>query len=416
MIDKNAFSKLLLGLCFLICCNGITAQEVISADIFKDDVHFLASDAMHGRLTGTIYQDIAAEYIQSRFMEIGLTPVPGQKDFLQSFYIKHQNDPHSNIGTMGDNSDSVHVLNVVGFIDNGAPSTIVLGAHFDHLGMGDNSFSLSTEKAIHNGADDNASGVSILIELARILKTEKAAYNYLFIAFSGEEFGLWGSNYFVKHPTYPLSKMAAMINMDMVGRLKDENTILVGGVGTSPVWKDLLEKSNTSHLKMNFEESGVGPSDHTSFYNANIPVLFFFTGQHSDYHKPSDDYEKINFVGMAKIATNILTLIMDLNQVKAIPFSKTKDPENTRVSFNVSLGIMPDYIYSDGGLRIDGVTDGKPASKSGLKPGDIITYLGGIVVNDIQDYMKALNSIQKGEKVKIRYKRDGKRIETDVQF
>lgn len=416
MNDIKSISKNLFCLVFCFWSIGISAQPVISPDVFKDDVHFLASDAMHGRLTGSLYQDIAAEYIQSRFMEIGLTTVPGQQDFLQSFYIKHPNDPHTNIGSIGGSDDSVHVLNVVGFIDNHADKTIVLGAHFDHLGMGDNSFSLSTEKAIHNGADDNASGVSVLIELARILRHEQSRYNYLFIAFSGEEFGLWGSNYFVKHPTYPLDKMAAMINMDMVGRLKDEHTILVGGVGTSPIWKDLLNKSNTSHLKLNFEESGVGPSDHTSFYNAGIPVLFYFTGQHSDYHKPSDDYEKINFVGMAKIATNILSLILDLNEIDAIPFTKTKEPENNRVSFNVTLGIMPDYIYAEKGLRIDGVTDGKPASKAGLKAGDIITFLDGIVINDIQDYMKALNTIQKGEKVKIRYIRLGQRIETDVQF
>ncbi|HQW56286.1 MAG TPA: M28 family peptidase [Saprospiraceae bacterium] len=394
----------------------VQAQAVLSGEVFRGDISFLASDAMDGRLTGTIYQKIAAEYIKSRMIQNGLSKLPEQTDFLQSFYIRQQQDPHSTAGSMSQGTDSVQVINVCGFIDNKAAKTIIVGAHYDHLGEGGNSFSLSTEKAVHNGADDNSSGVSIMLELSNLLSKSSATYNYLFIAFSGEEFGLWGSNYFVKHPIYPLEKIAAMINLDMVGRLKEDKTLLVGGVGTSPVWKGLLEQSNTAHLKMVYDESGVGPSDHTSFYYANIPVLFYFTGQHSDYHKPSDDIDKINFEGMAAITTNIYTLITDLNKIDNIPFTKTKDPEETKTDFKVTLGIMPDYIYADGGLRVDGVKEDRPGFKAGLKQGDIIYHLAKVEVTDIQSYMKALNSISPGQKVPIRYKRGNEMIDAAVQF
>ena len=408
------FSKLFTLLIVLALSPQVQSQHIVNPETFRSDISFLASDAMHGRLTGTVYQDIAAEYIKARFMEIGLKPVPGQNDFLQSFYIRQAANPHA-AGT-ADGADSIKVVNVCGYLDNNAARTIVIGAHYDHLGEGGNSFSLSTEKAVHNGADDNSSGVSIMLELATMLKREKNNFNYLFLAFSGEEFGLWGSNYFVKNSPYPLTKMAAMFNLDMVGRLKDEKSIVIGGVGTSPVWKKELEQANISKLNLVFEESGVGPSDHTSFYYANIPVLFFFTGQHGDYHKPTDDIEKINFTGMAQITTNLYALITGLNKVKEIPFTKTKEPEQTRTDFKVTLGIMPDYTYADGGLRVDGVKEGRPGAGAGLKQGDIIYELGSVKITDIQDYMKALNSITPGQKVKIRYKRAGSMVQTDVQF
>ncbi|MEP7169027.1 MAG: M20/M25/M40 family metallo-hydrolase, partial [Bacteroidota bacterium] len=187
--------------------------------------------------------------------------------------------------------------NIIGYIDNKAINTIVIGAHYDHLGYGGEGSLYRGAPTIHNGADDNASGDAALIELARILKNSNdKSNNYLFIAFSGEEKGLLGSNYFVKHPTIDLKKVDYMINMDMVGRMKkDEHTLQVLGVGTSPEWKEVVEKINIDSVKIKEAESGVGPSDHTSFYLADIPVLHFFTGSHEDYHKPSDDEDKINY-------------------------------------------------------------------------------------------------------------------------
>ena len=216
--------------------------------------------------------------------------------------------------------------NVVGYIDNGAATTVVLGAHFDHLGYGEdgNSMMRTGEKLIHNGADDNASGTAALIELSRLLKKSKAKnHNYLFLAFSGEELGLFGSKYFVDNPTIDLSTVSYMINMDMVGRLNDSTkSLAVGGYGTSPVWASVI---NAADKKLPFvikiDSSGTGPSDHTSFYRKDIPVLFFFTGQHRDYHRPSDDADKINYEGEFNVIKYIDKIISDLNkQTKSWPF------------------------------------------------------------------------------------------------
>ncbi|MFL5788769.1 MAG: M20/M25/M40 family metallo-hydrolase, partial [Flavisolibacter sp.] len=208
--------------------------------------------------------------------------------------------------------------NVVGYIDNGAPTTIVLGAHFDHLGYGEdgNSREVQKKNQIHNGADDNASGTAALIELARLLKASKLKQNnYLFIAFSGEELGLYGSKYFTEHPTVDLNSVNYMINMDMVGRLSDSSHILtVGGYGTSPSWGQIYNLSGkkklyTGGLAFRFDSSGTGPSDYTSFYLKNIPVLFYFTGVHTDYHKPTDDADKINYTGEMNVIKHILSVI-----------------------------------------------------------------------------------------------------------
>lgn len=345
-----------------------------------------------------------------------MNPKGDKNSYLQTFYYAPSADPHNTANLSIHSGDSVKIINVAGYIDNGGQSTIIIGAHYDHLGEGTSSFSLSAEGGIHNGADDNSSGVSLMLQLAQSLSKVKSKYNYLFLAFSGEEFGLWGSNYYVKHPTIDLKKVAVMINLDMVGRLKDDNTLLIGGVGTSPIWKDQLEKTNVSQLKLTFDESGSGPSDHTSFYFKDLPVLFYFTGQHSDYHKITDDTEKINFNGMMKIYENIFTLVRSLEKVNEIPFTKTKEEKQERVSMKVTLGIMPDYMYNEGGLRIDGVKEDKPAAHAGLKSGDIIMELGKFQVTDIQSYMHALNGIEPGSKVVIKYKRDGKIVSSDVQF
>lgn len=408
--------KHFLFILILIYSLQIYGQRPADEAQIKADITFLASDAMKGRLTGSVYQDIAAEFIASRFQKIGLKPKGDKNSYMQTFYYAPSADPHNTSNLHIHDGDSVKIINVAGYIDNGGKSTIIIGAHYDHLGEGTSSFSLSTEGGIHNGADDNASGVSLMMQLAESLSKVKSKYNYLFLAFSGEEFGLWGSNYFVKHPTIDLNNAAVMINLDMVGRLKDDNTLLVGGVGTSPIWKELLEKSNVSQLKLTFDESGSGPSDHTSFYFKDMPVLFYFTGQHSDYHKPSDDTEKINFDGVMKIYENIFSLVRSLEKVDSIPFTKTKEEKQERVTMKVTLGIMPDYMYNEGGLRIDGVKEDRPAAHAGLKSGDIILGLGTFSITDIQTYMHALNKIEPGQKVQVKFKRDGKIMTSDVQF
>lgn len=310
--------------------------------------------------------------------------------------------------------------NVIGYIDNGAPTTIILGAHYDHLGYGEDHNSLYTGSTpmIHNGADDNASGTAALIELSKQLKKSKLKNNnYVFVAFSGEELGLFGSKYFTEHPTIDLSKANYMINMDMVGRLNDStHGVTIGGYGTSPVWGQ--ELSNTDkYFKINFDSSGVGPSDHTSFYRKDIPVLFFFTGAHSDYHKPSDDADKVNYTGELMLIKYIYNVVDVTNKKGKLAFAKTREAAaQGKRSFNVSLGIMPDYTYSGTGVRADGVSEGKLAQKVGIKAGDVITQIGDHKINDVQGYMQVLGKFNKGDATKVKVTRGKEDLVFDIVF
>ena len=285
--------KQILGLVLLITLLGCK-KEVVIDNMMKQDVEYLASDELQGRETGTEGEIKAAEYIAKRFEESGAI-AKGTNGFFQEFSFKPSRDPHRETEFVNQNQDStITGRNVVAYIDHNAPRTVIIGAHYDHLGYGDFGSLHRGEREIHNGADDNASGVAVMIDLARKLKNANKNNNYLFIAFSGEELGLLGSNYFVKNPTINLEDANLMINMDMIGRLKEDKTLAVYGVGTSPVLKGAIDASNKG-FKLKENQSGVGPSDQTSFYLNDIPVLHFFTGQHEDYHKPSDDPEKLNY-------------------------------------------------------------------------------------------------------------------------
>jgi aminopeptidase YwaD len=311
--------------------------------------------------------------------------------------------------------------NVVGFIDNGAPATIVFGAHFDHLGYGEdgNSMLRTGEKLIHNGADDNASGTAALIEIAKMMKKSKLKkQNYLFVAFSGEELGLFGSKYYVEHPTVSLNTVDYMINMDMVGRMNDSTkTITVGGFGTSPAWSTIISNDPKSAFSIKIDSSGTGPSDHTSFYRKDIPVLFFFTGLHSDYHKPTDDAQKINYPGEYQIVKYIYTVVEKTAGLDKLAFTKTREQSmGTSTRFTVTMGIMPDYTYSSGGVRVDGVSEGRPAQKAGLKAGDIVTQLGDYKVSSVETYMQALNKFKKGDATKVTVKRGNEELKFDIVF
>jgi hypothetical protein len=318
----------------------------------------------------------------------------------------------------------------VGYLDNGAATTVVLGAHFDHLGYGEdgNSRNTSAEPAIHNGADDNASGTAALIELAKKIKTSPARKNnYLFVAFSGEELGLFGSKHFTENPTIDLKSVNYMINMDMVGRLNDSSKVLtIGGYGTSPAWSKVIptgnipagkEKNQTTAIVVRIDSSGTGPSDHTSFYRKDIPVLFYFTGLHTDYHKPSDDADKINYAGEALIIHQMLGVVESLNNEPRLAFLKTREAQTTTSArFSVSMGIMPDYTWSGNGLRSDGVSEGKPAQKAGLKAGDIILQIGDFKITSMESYMQTLGKFKKGDTVKVIYLRGKDTLTTTVQF
>jgi hypothetical protein len=312
--------------------------------------------------------------------------------------------------------------NILGYLDNGAPYTVVIGAHYDHLGFGEDGNSLyrGTEKMIHPGADDNASGVAGMIELARLLKkTKSPKANYLFIAFSGEESGLIGSKYFTEYPTMPLSKISYMMNLDMIGRLNDStHTLTIGGYGTSPQWSGLINSTmNKKIFILNVDSSGTGPSDHTSFYLKSIPVLFFFTGIHSDYHKPTDRADKINYPGELQVIKLIYAITQKVDGMNKPVFTKTRDKQfGVAPAFNVTLGIMPDYSFPGSGLRIDAISEGRPAEKAGLRTGDIITRLGNYSVISLQTYMDALSKFNRDDQTTVVFLRGNEEMKAAVQF
>ncbi|MEB2774700.1 M28 family peptidase [Algoriphagus sp. D3-2-R+10] len=398
---------------FIWSCNSAPSDESLKAGL-KDDVNYLAADDLRGRAIGTAGEQKAAEYLAEEFKEIGLEP-KGTEVYFQPFTVSKPTNPHEE-AVIGTDGDGVTGRNVIGYIDNKSENTIVIGAHFDHLGMGGSGSLHRGDSAIHNGADDNASGTAALVALARILKHEQHSSNFLFIAFSGEENGLWGSNYFVKNPTTELSKVNYMINMDMVGRMNAEKTLAINGVGTSPSFVAALELANADSLKIVTSESGVGPSDHTSFYLQDLPVLHFFTGQHEDYHKPSDDSELINYDGLLLVVKYIDRLVDQLETEPKLAFTKTKDSSGDSPRFTVSLGVVPDYLYDGKGMRIDGVSEDKPAQAAGLMKGDVVIQMGDSTIVDMMSYMRALSAFQKGDETMVAYERSGEKKEVKVVF
>lgn len=371
-------------------------------------VETLASMDFEGRETGTAGERKAAEWISAQFSDMGLTP-KGDSAAFQSFRYK----PHPPMQMHGDTNKQLGMAivkeivgyNVLYFEAGQKPAsskpTGVVGAHYDHLGYGDENSLFRGEPTVHFGADDNASGVSVMLELARRFSDAPIDNNLLFAAFSGEEKGLWGSNHFCGEPTLPLQEVRYMINMDMVGRLRGD-TLAVYGTGTSPEWMNLLESCNEEGFVLVPSESGVGPSDHTSFYLEDIPVLHFFTGQHPDYHRPTDTPDKINYNGMLKVAAYIERLMRKLDSLEELPFTATKDEDNDSApSFKVTLGVVPDYLFSGEGMRIDGLTEGRPASNAGMKRGDIVVRMDTVAIVDMMSYMQALSVFEEGQTTEV---------------
>jgi Zn-dependent M28 family amino/carboxypeptidase len=406
---KNVLFFIFLSI--LISCK----PEINQKNRIKDDVTFLASDALEGRQTGTEGEKKAGKYISKRFKELSLQP-KGTQNYLQPFSFRPKTNPHDEVKFDVNGDGTITGNNVVGFLDNKAENTIIIGAHYDHLGFGgEGSLYRDSIKAIHNGADDNASGVAVLLNLAAKLKMKNTNNNYLFMAFSGEEMGLLGSNYFAKKPTIDIKKISYMINMDMVGRMKKDSSLAVYGTGTSPIFKQVL-KSHNDNFRLVQQESGVGPSDHTSFYLADIPVLHFFTGQHEDYHKPGDDSEKLNYDGMHLISDYIFNIITDLDDNGKIAFRKTKNESEDTPRFKVGLGVIPDYLFDGKGMRIDGISEDKPAQKAGLKKGDIVIKLGDSLVTNMMSYMRALSAFEEGSSTKVIVKRGNEDVKKVINF
>ncbi len=314
--------------------------------------------------------------------------------------------------------------NVIGILRvAGAAQTLVVGAHYDHLGTGaPGSLEPSPQGKIHHGADDNASGVAAVLELARRLSANRAALarNVVFVAFGGEELGLLGSAYFVRHPPLPLARVTAMVNLDMVGRLH-EDTVDVHGMGTSPAWPGLVEPAAAAAgIKLREHQGGFGPSDHSSFYAAGKPVLFFFTGNHADYHRASDTAEKVNSDGIVRLL-NVLEPVIrgaakesTLVAFSAVSGDQQQPQGGATQGFKVWVGGIPDYSAPGPGVTFSGVSPGSPAEKAGVHGGDILVRFKGKDIRDIYEYTAALGDAKPGETVTLVLKRGGSELSLDL--
>ncbi|MDZ7267995.1 MAG: M28 family peptidase [candidate division KSB1 bacterium] len=314
--------------------------------------------------------------------------------------------------------------NIIGMLRGSDPQlqqqAVVVGAHYDHLGRShEGSRSPDSLNGIHNGADDNASGTAGLLELAQYFAAlpQKPRRSLVFIAFAAEELGLLGSAHYVNHPFVPLDKTIAMINMDMIGRLRD-STLVVQGVGTSPRWQPLLDSLQAgTHLQLKRVKDGQGPSDHASFYLKNIPVLFFFTDLHEDYHRVTDDADKINAPGEAEVLQLVAKTVTEIANSDSLPlFTKTDSERRAMTAFRVSLGTMPDYAAEVEGLKLSGVREGGPAARAGLQAGDIIIKFGEIDIKNIYDYTYALGQHAPGQEVEIVVLRNGAKMAFTVKL
>ncbi len=305
-----------------------------------------------------------------------------------------------------------------------ASEAVVIGAHYDHLGLGrHNALDPGASGQVHPGADDNASGTAAVMELARAIaaRRDDLKRSVIFLTFSGEELGLLGSAYYTAHPLWPLDKTVAMLNLDMVGRVRD-GKLYVGGVGTSPVFAKLLEQSNSSGLRLESSRSGYGASDHTSFYVSDVPVLFFFSGLHSDYHRATDTPEKIAAGEEARVTDLVLRVAMALASGEPRPqFTRVQEPRPVGATgggggYGAYFGSIPDMGAEVEGVKFADVRDGSPAAKAGLQRGDVLVEFAGAPIKNLYDFTYQLRAHRPGEEVRVAVLRAGQRIETVVKL
>jgi len=384
----------------------------------RRDVEYFASDNLEGRGTGTPGQDSAAAYAARRYAALGLKP-------YSAGYLQHYTARSAMLAHNGGPSE-LSSQNVVAYL----PGTdarlrneiVVIGAHLDHLGRSTaGALDPEAKDAIRNGADDNASGSAAVLELARLISARPLRRTVVFVNFSGEELGLLGSQYFVDHSPVPVDSIVAMLNFDMVGRMRGDS-LIVYGLGTAKEMGALLDSANAPlRLSISRMPDGFGPSDHSSFYARNVPVLHFFSNLHEDYHRATDDADKINAAGEARIISLAERVAREIDRRDArLSFVRmaAPPPVSAGSGSNVYLGSIPDMAAPEGvnGLKLTGVRAGSPADSGGLKGGDIIVEFGGKAVSDLQTYSDALYSYKPGDIVDVVVVRGTERVKLRVKL
>jgi hypothetical protein len=379
-------------------------------------VRYLADDALEGRRAGSAGERCAADYIAAEFRRLRLRPMGEAGGFFQDVPVPNPGNPHEPGGTG---------RNVVALLEGRdralRDEVVVIGAHYDHLGRGGaGSLAPDAFGEIHNCADDNASGVAAMLHAAELLRRRPPARSVLFIAFSGEELGLLGSARWVAQPTVPLERVRAMLNLDMVGRLEGD-PLIVNGVGTAEEWDSLLRAANTDGIVLALQPDGYGPSDHTSFYVRDIPVLHFFTNTHGDYHRPSDEWQTVDVAGVRRIAGLVERTARGVADRRA-PLSLLRgagQPPQTggaERGLGAYLGTIPDYAPAERGMRISGVRAGSPAEAAGLRSGDVIVRVGDHATDDIYAFTEALRAYRPGDRVTLVVLRDGAEVSLTAQL
>ena len=353
-----------------------------------------------------------------RARETSGIPIMFARDEVLEFWQQHAQDEY--VFLSADlHSETYTAMNVAGYWDNNAEQTVVIGGHFDHLGYGSSGSRSPGSGDIHYGADDNASGTAGVIEAARYLtRSALTSNNYIFIAFGAEEKGLLGSRHFSNSDAYEMERINYMLNYDMIGRLEDGNFTLYG-TGTSPLWESTIDNNAYEGFNIRKSASGMGGSDHTSFYLKDIPVLFFFTGIHNDYHRPTDTPDKINYQGMREIISFSYDMIADLDSQEKLAFTTTpveRRGQQQRRGSGATLGVMPDHAWEGEGVKIMGIVDNRPAQRAGLLQGDVIVSINEESVPDIQEYMRIMNGLQAGQKVMINLVRGEDVVEMEVEL
>jgi hypothetical protein len=436
-VEATSFAALVLG---ALGCHGsapTTPAPAATPDtaLMMRDVRYLASDALDGRGTGTVGNDSAAAYIARRLASAGLGPAftsgdarlcgavptaprPCDGRYVQPFAARSIAAAHA--GLPGE----LPTQNVAAIVRGTDPvlreEYVILGAHFDHLGrstMG--ALDADVPNAIHNGADDNASGTAAVIELGRLLRRNPPRRSVMVVTFSGEELGLLGSQYFADHLPVPLERVRAMLNFDMVGRLRDDR-LIVYGVATAQELLDIVNRANTvAPLQLTATGDGFGASDHSSFYAKNLPVLHFFTNVHDDYHRASDDADKVNGAGMARVVALAERVTRDIaDRAQPLTFVRavaTAPTTSTRDATTAYLGSIPDMGATEvAGVRLTGIRAGSPADKAGMKAGDVIVEFAGKPVKDLYAYTDALYAQKPGDSLDVVVLRGTERITVRV--